>query len=113
MEDRLFAIEQFPMEERNDKIKEAIVNYKKAISKDNTEDNKLSRNEIVKYLYKNKPIAIYVFTVIEGCVYQTTINNQVISFLIPENERYSDNGKRIITDFAEAQLLIRWLIVDE
>ena len=87
------------------------IKYNMEINKINSENLKL--NNIKKLLYKNKPIATKRMKLPTGYYYETIIDDKPIGFIIPEEEMRNEEGKQIIGDTESAQLLIRWLVLNE
>lgn len=75
----------------------------------------MTKTEVKKALYKQKPIAKYITNIGELAVYKTSVNHAdgydySIRFYIPIKELFDTEGNRIISEEESAQLLIRWLI---
>lgn len=70
----------------------------------------MTKNEIKKLLYKNKPIATLRLEDNDRSIYAAEIGNQEFVFSIPKEELYNEDGKKIFADIMESQLLIRWLV---
>lgn len=70
-------------------------------------------NIVKKLLYKNKPIAKRIIKLPTGNYYETIVDDKPIGFIIPEDEMYDQDGKQVIGDTESAQLLIRWLVLNE
>lgn len=67
------------------------------------------KNEIKKWLYKNKPLAKFMFVNSDGITYQTKMEDKTILFVIPLDEI----GTITYGLETESQLLLRWLRVEE
>jgi len=66
----------------------------------------MDKNEIKKFLYRNKPDAIFMFATKTGLIYNCNVDGQTISFQVPLN----DIGDGLFSASIQAQLLIRYII---
>lgn len=69
-----------------------------------------NRNEVKKVLYKEKPVALFQNQENGNNLYKTKTSIGEVGFSIPEKEMVNEDGKRIIGNEVEAQLLIRWIV---
>lgn len=67
------------------------------------------KNEIIKVLYKEKPTALFKEKINDNNIYITTTSIGEVLFTIPDHEMINEDGKKIIAEVVEAQLLIRWI----